>query len=211
MKVVLRRGSRGASNSKNVRGRGERGHDPEGEALESSKGLPLQILCEVQCRTQVISSHPFIIWIRNECIGIIPLTLPRCRRSNRFYLLPWSRGRNNNEMMRGKSGGTLFVCLNMAHLTTIRTFPLRSLLLAGDGSRAGRGARGASTSSIGGRCSGDTFGFFAGEASFAVTFEASKLDSESGVHNLLANHNRGCHVKESGIQIRRRRGLEDVL
>ncbi len=89
--------------------------------------------------------------------------------------------------MRKESGGTLFVRLDMTHLATVGTFPLRSLLLlAWDGNRARRGTRGASTSSIRGRCGGDTFGFFAGEASFTISFEPGKLHGKSGRGDMLA-------------------------
>jgi hypothetical protein len=92
-----------------------------------------------------------------------------------------SGGRYNNETVSKKSGGTLFIGLDMAHLATICTFPLRSLLLlAWEGSRAGRGPWGTSTPSIGGRCCGDAFGFFAGEASFAVSFESSQFNGKPG-------------------------------
>lgn len=82
--------------------------------------------------------------------------------------------------MRRKSESTLFVGLDMADLATVCTFPLRSLLLLSwDDSRARGRPRGASASSIGGRCCGDAFGFFAGEASFTVSFKAGKLRSKS--------------------------------
>jgi hypothetical protein len=90
-------------------------------------------------------------------------------------------------MARKKFGGALFVCLDMAHLATVRTFPLRSLLLlAWNGSGAGRGPGRASTSSVGGRCRSDSLGFFAGEASFAVSFEPGKFNGKSRREDSLA-------------------------
>jgi hypothetical protein len=82
--------------------------------------------------------------------------------------------------MRRKSGGTLFVCLNVAHLTTVRTFPLRSLLLfSRKGNRAGGRPGRASTTSLGGRGGGDALGFLASEASFTITFKARELQGNS--------------------------------
>ncbi len=89
--------------------------------------------------------------------------------------------------MRRKSGGTLFVCLDMADLATIGTFPLRSLvLLACDDRRAGRGPRGTSTSCFGWRCCGNAFGLLAGKASLTVSFETGKLQGKSATEYILA-------------------------
>ena len=83
--------------------------------------------------------------------------------------------------MRRKSGCTLFVRLDMAHLATIRTFPLRSLLLLAwrGGGSSGRRARGTGSSGVGGRCGGHTLGFFAGKTSFSIAFEASEFCGDS--------------------------------
>jgi hypothetical protein len=75
--------------------------------------------------------------------------------------------------MRRKSGGTLFVRLDMADLTAVGTFPLRSLLLsAWHGGGAGGRSWGSGGSSVRGRWRGNAFGFFSGEASFTVSYEA---------------------------------------
>lgn len=90
--------------------------------------------------------------------------------------------------MTRKSGGALFVRLDMAHLAAIRTLSLRSLLLlARGGGGGGWRARGSSCAGFGRGCGGDAFGFFAGEPTFTIAFQTSQLRRDPKGETELAN------------------------
>jgi hypothetical protein len=123
------------------------------------------------------STTPAIIRLGGKCIRGRSWPLSRSPRgsSRRRSCLafPCSRGRHEMETMRRKSGGTLFVRLDMADLTTVCTFPLRSLLLlAWHGIGAGGGSGRSSGSGFRWRRASDAFGFFSCETSFSISFEA---------------------------------------